>query len=349
MLPSGHCSHHVATVMPNCDSQSSIGGALSASHFYLAHMTVDAIINPSFINSNIRGAEFYAVSAAPHDRSCSVIVRDGRLILELDAENHETFGMIGRKNSSNRYEVTVGLLEPSFVPGATQYDRLLWCLSQRTTALHFLMGRTMDGQSTEVVFPDDTRVQRIPLESVNCSSEADWPQIPDLPPAGKNQAWKAFGVGFLEWLGAVLCNASSVANYAAHDEDNDGDDRFVDDYCSQLQMGEHPSDHGEILKQEWVGLIPHTLVQGCIKDVKQAVASEIVPWGAVVTWGFQGNDPEKLHRPRVKPHTVLLIFREASYMSEDDGDGDADGNHDGNDGKGVSRGSLRQVLYEFTA
>ena len=56
-----------------------------------------ALIDPAFLQANLCDSTFEAVTASPQHTGCIVTVRQNTLRLELDAENHELFGMNGTK------------------------------------------------------------------------------------------------------------------------------------------------------------------------------------------------------------------------------------------------------------
>jgi len=282
--------HRLAVVLPTSDGDAiSATATATAGFFYLAHLTLDRLIDSDFININMRHGSFCAVSAAAADRACAVTVHGGQLVLDLDADTFHTLGLSGQRSrqDTQRYTATISLLDPSFVPGEPLYDRVHWCFAGRTQAFHLLALRTVDGRSADIVFPEGVVHRTVVVSSQVSGLIASCP-IFDQMPQGMSPVWSAFGVGFLEWLGAVLCGATDLIQSVHTSTGEKEDDGFVNNYCCKFQTSStQTSTH--LKTWQWAGMVPAAHIQACIDDVSQLVEGGNVPWGVVVTWGFCGS------------------------------------------------------------
>eukprot|EP01087_Luapelamoeba_hula_P025263 TRINITY_DN9944_c0_g1_i1.p1 TRINITY_DN9944_c0_g1~~TRINITY_DN9944_c0_g1_i1.p1 ORF type:complete len:303 (-),score=42.30 TRINITY_DN9944_c0_g1_i1:67-975(-) len=90
--------------------------------------------------------------------------------MSLDKETYEQLGLVGEKSSTpstaTRFFVKVDLTAPWFRPGKKNYERVQWCLSERTAPVQMLVSWYVDGEYKEIQFPEGVTWKRLALQEV---------------------------------------------------------------------------------------------------------------------------------------------------------------------------------------
>jgi len=297
--------HRAACVLP-CIGENAARDAscLDNSCYYIASITLEQIISREFIDANIRqNGEFSAISASPRDHTCTVSVYKGVLTLDLDPANHEIFGCIGerrKRRGAARFRIQAELTAPSFTEGHAMHDRLQWCAKGRTRGFDLVMSRAVEGRSVKVWVPAGVHCDERVLTARSGLLATRSPILTQHPAAGSAE-WCSLGYALAEWVGLVLL---------AHPTGEDPE-RHLSDFDLQLELAEQPMEELQLRTAEWAGMIAASQVSSCIADVVKAVQSGQVPWGVIVTWGFNNDqDNTRISHQCGKPHTLHSIVKQ---------------------------------------
>eukprot|EP00026_Physarum_polycephalum_P012769 Phypoly_transcript_13099.p1 GENE.Phypoly_transcript_13099~~Phypoly_transcript_13099.p1 ORF type:complete len:344 (+),score=62.81 Phypoly_transcript_13099:25-1032(+) len=138
-------------------------------HYYLATTSFSTFVDPIFLDLYVKKGKLYVISTSTplDDSNVTAALFNGKLHLTVNKDTYEQLGLVGSPSSfcqkGQRYNITIDLLKPSFVPGKKFYERVKWCLEKISDA-SFLYSFVLDNHPGAIEFPPTTPHKKLPFE-----------------------------------------------------------------------------------------------------------------------------------------------------------------------------------------
>jgi len=250
--------------------------------YYVANIPLGELLTFDFINKYIKDGEFIAFSFKQRLDNDDVfaINSDGILYMNLTKDTYTSLGLVGKSseiptNKQNRFVVQINLLESSFKPKGKLYEKVQWCMQHTLTQKYqFLIysakeiqENTLSHLKTYNIKQEDTTHPNILIPSLKNITQ----------PSKLSPIWCSHATDIFEWLGMLACQSKRVL----------GDYR-VEPYYS-VYKPPTPFKPGDVQSITFTGFIPASFVRSTIKELREIIIKQKLPWASIIVWGFNDS------------------------------------------------------------
>eukprot|EP01130_Rhizamoeba_saxonica_P001688 TRINITY_DN11556_c0_g1_i1.p1 TRINITY_DN11556_c0_g1~~TRINITY_DN11556_c0_g1_i1.p1 ORF type:complete len:366 (+),score=63.14 TRINITY_DN11556_c0_g1_i1:14-1111(+) len=265
----------------NTDYPDTIIAELPPQWFFLVHIELHQLLEPTFIEQYIHNGNLVAISMDGHIDSDNVVaIANKQLYFSMNKDTYQRFGIQARKSKFRtgveRWVSTIDLSAKSFVPGKKLYDRLQWCLQDRATSTKMLiMWTNNEGNCGDIQFPGGCISTKYQLNFSDYEMEIGVPRF------DSNEIYDAelYYQDIFDWIGVVSQNIQSFFPSI----DNDDEDEFV----STFQNYELEIDDGLASIKKWSGLISNNFINSILTNIRNQVNDGKISTGVISLTGFE--------------------------------------------------------------
>ncbi|KAI9288145.1 ribonuclease P 40kDa subunit-domain-containing protein [Umbelopsis sp. AD052] len=264
--------------------------------FYEVEAPLTMFLDTSFLEKNLtkeagsnqKTSMFYmhTIDTYLDTEDVAIIDGDGHLVLSLQKETYEAFGLEGKAatftENGRRYIITIDVSAPTFRPGNKTFDRTKWCLDNNLSrSFKMVMTRvdTNTGASLDVLL---SNVQHSKKPVSWASSKMDGIRLPNfetlkLPEgATPNNIWKDEALEAHEWLGMATLGSQRLSV-------NDKPDPFLSVYsCPE------PYTTGSVTSLRSAGLVTPQYIENLLITLRKEIKAKQC-WGALTVWGYRDS------------------------------------------------------------
>ncbi|KAI8581529.1 hypothetical protein K450DRAFT_231746 [Umbelopsis ramanniana AG] len=286
--------------------------------FYEVEAPLSMFLDTSFLEKNLtkkagsdqKTSMFYmhTIDTYLDTEDVAVIDGDGHLVLSLQKETYEAFGLEGKAatftGNGRRYIITIDVSAPTFRPGNKTFDRTKWCLDNNLSrSFKMVMTRvdTNTGASLDVLL---SNVQHNKKSVSWTSSKLEGIRLPNfetlkLPEgATPDNRWKDEALEAHEWLGMATLGSQRyksrptcivkilhllMARLSIRLSVNDKPDPFLSVYsCPE------PYTTGSVALLRCAGLVTPQYIQNLLITLRKEIKAKQC-WGALTVWGYRDS------------------------------------------------------------
>ncbi|ORX85113.1 hypothetical protein BCR32DRAFT_325592 [Anaeromyces robustus] len=249
--------------------------------YYVSNIPLGEFLTYDFVNKYIKNEEFIAFSFKQRiDNDDVFAITDGKLYMNLTKDTYTSLGLVGKSsaipiNKQNRFVIEINLNENSYKPEGKLYEHVQWCM-QHTLNKKF---QFLIYSSKELENEDLSDIKKYNIKNENTTFKNIL--IPSLKhitqPTKLSPIWCSHATDIFEWLGMLACQSKRVL----------GDYR-VEPYYS-VYKPPTPFKPGDVQSISYTGFIPSSFIRSIIKELRQIIIKERLPWASIILWGFSDS------------------------------------------------------------
>jgi len=297
LIQSHPFNHEIQLVLPGEQAQAVLNTIeQNEQYYYELEAPLSIVLDPGFLDETLtkRSVEqhkthslyMHTIDTCIDTEDVAVIDGDGCLVLSLQKETYESFGLEGRAakfaGKGQRYIISVDLSAPSFRPGNKSYDRVKWCLDTNLPRPFKMVMTRVNTTTGEVLDIPLNGIQNQKRTLSWKSSTLEGIRLPTFEnlilPSGDSpqNLWKSEALEAHEWLGLASLGSQRLFSH-------DKPDPFLSVYsCPE------PYKTGNITILRCRGIATPASVEHLLVILRKAVKLKQC-WGALTVWGYRDS------------------------------------------------------------